>query len=107
MGDHEPQDHGEMGGDEQLGRGALPVRVEIDHEGGGHKRGGAQEGLPQGEFSSAREVAGEEGHHEQAGVAHQPPWLLAREPRGQACDLDRDGRGDGERQRLGPAGLTP
>ena len=59
--------------------------------------------MPRVELPLASEVRGEERQHEQAGVPRQPGRLLVGEAGSEACDLDRDGRGDGEDERLEPA----
>ena len=55
------------------------------------------------ELPLASEVRGKERQHEETGVPRQPGRLLVGEAGSEACDLDRDGRGHGEDERLEPA----
>ena len=59
--------------------------------------------MPGVELPLASEVRGKERQHEQTGVPRQPGRLLVGEAGSEACDLDRDGRGHGEDERLEPA----
>ncbi len=59
--------------------------------------------MPAVELPTTSEVRSEERQHEQAGVARQPGRLFVGEAGSEACDLDRDGRGHGESERLEPA----
>ncbi len=86
---------------------SAPVRVEVDHERHEHERRGHQAATPGVELPPAGEVAGEERHHEQAEVAHQPDGFLVGELGGEPGDLERDGREQGEGQRLQPPAGPP
>ncbi len=89
--------------DEDLGGRVRTVRVEVDHERGEHERRRRQHPLSGCELPPAGEVPGEERQHEQAEVPREPGRLLVGEAGSEACDLDRDGRGHGEDERLEPA----
>ena len=101
-GDREPEHDGQMGRDEDLGGRVRVVRVEVGHERDEHERRGRQHPSPGVEPAPAGEVPGEDRQHEQRDVSKQPGRLLVGEVRGEACDLDRGGRAQGE-ERAPPA----
>ena len=99
VGDREPEHDGQMERDENLGVRVRIPRVEVDHERSEHERRRRQHPAPGVELPSAGEVRGEKRQHEQTGVPRQPGRLLVGEAGREACDLDRDGRGQGEDER--------
>jgi hypothetical protein len=54
----------------------------------------------------AGEVSGKERQYEQGRVSCQPVRRLVGEAGSEACDLDRDGRGDGEDESFHPAAVA-
>ena len=90
--------------DEHLGVRVRVPRVEVDHERGERERRRRQRPSPRASSCRRRaKYAGEERQHEQTDVPREPGRLLVGEAGSEARDLDRDGRGHGEDERLEPA----
>ena len=89
--------------DQLLGRRVRVPRVEVDHERSQRERRRRQHPVLRVELPSVREVPGEERQHEQTEVPREPGRLLVGEVSSEACELDRDGGGRGEGERLDPA----
>ncbi len=102
-GDDEPQHDGQMERDEHLGVRIRFPRIEVDDERRERERRRRQHPAARVELPSAREVPGEERQHEETEVPEEPVRLLVGEVRGEACDLNRDGRSQAEQERLEPA----
>ena len=89
--------------DEDLGVGLLPVRIDVDHERSERERHRREHPVPGVELPPVGEVPGKKRQHEQAGAPEKPIRLVAGRLRGQACNLDRNGRRNCESERLEPA----
>ena len=99
----EPEHDGQAENDEGLGIRVSAPGVEVDHERGEHERRRRQHPVQGVELPLAGEVRRKERQHEETCIPRQPNWLLVGEAGSEACDLDRDGCGHGEDERLEPA----
>ena len=77
--------------------------VEVDHERSEDERHRHENPLPGFELPPAGEVRGEKRQHEQTEVPHEPGRRVIEASGGQARNLDDDGCGDGEGERLDQA----
>ena len=101
--DDEPQHDGQVNRGQHLGVRVRIPRIEVHEERGERERRGRERPAAQVELPPAREVAGEERQHEETEVPREPRRLLVGEVRGEAGDLERDGRAEAEQERLEPA----
>ena len=88
---------------EHLGVRVRVPRIDVDDDRRERERHRGQQPAARVELPPAREVAGEERKHEEAEVPREPRRLLVGEARGEPRDLQRDGRGQAEQERLEPA----
>ncbi len=89
--------------DESLRAGFLAVGVEVDDERGQRERRQRDERSPEPECPPPREIPGEERQDEEGCVPDRPGRLGRRDLREQPGDLDGDGRGTAEQERVDPA----
>ena len=102
IGGHEPQHDGEMERDKDFGRRVLAPRIQVDHERSERERCRRQRPSSRVEPAAVGEVRGQERQHEEACVPHQPRRFLVGCLSGEACNLDDNGCGHCEDERLDP-----
>ena len=89
-----------MRGDEDLRVRVGVKRVNVDYDRSDDERRCGERPPARVEPAPVGEIRGEERQHDEADVAREPVRLLLGEAGGEPGDLDRDGRRDGERERL-------